>query len=163
MLLTQYYAIAHNCPRPNYLAQISGQGANAVSSKDCTTYSAFTSTGTGADGQLQGNGCVYPESVQTLAGQLSSAGKTWKGYMEDMSSPCLHPELGAKDSHQGAKVGDQYATRHNPFVYFRASPPSRSARATYVDFDQLAGDLASVPTTPNLSYITPNLCNDGHD
>jgi hypothetical protein len=32
-----------------------------------------------------------------------------------------------------------------------------------VNFDQLAGDLASVQTTPNLSYITPNLCNDGHD
>jgi hypothetical protein len=27
----------------------------------------------------------------------------------------------------------------------------------------LATDLQSVATTPNLSFITPNLCNDGHD
>jgi hypothetical protein len=27
----------------------------------------------------------------------------------------------------------------------------------------LATDLHSVATTPNLSFITPNLCNDGHD
>ena len=32
-----------------------------------------------------------------------------------------------------------------------------------VAFTHLADDLKSVPTTPNLSYITPNLCNDGHD
>ncbi len=33
------------------------------------------------------SGCVYPNSVPTLASQLSSAGKTWKGYMEDMATP----------------------------------------------------------------------------
>ena len=27
----------------------------------------------------------------------------------------------------------------------------------------LATDLKSVATTPNLSFITPNLCYDGHD
>ncbi|HEV7167477.1 MAG TPA: alkaline phosphatase family protein [Micrococcaceae bacterium] len=40
---------------------------------------------------------------------------------------------------------------------------SPDCQANDVNFDQLAGDLASVQTTPNLSYITPNLCNDGHD
>ena len=29
--------------------------------------------------------------------------------------------------------------------------------------DQLTGDLQRASTTPNLSYITPNLCDDGHD
>jgi len=162
VLLTQYYAIAH-LSAPNYLAQISGQGSNAATRKDCGTYSTLDSTGTGADGQVQGTGCVYPESVQTVAGQLTAAGKTWKGYMEDMSSPCLHPQLGARDSHQSAQTGDQYATRHNPFVYFRSITSSPDCQANDVNFDQLAGDVASVQTTPNLSYITPNLCNDGHD
>ena len=32
-----------------------------------------------------------------------------------------------------------------------------------VDFSHLATDLASVATTPNLSFITPNVCHDGHD
>ncbi len=162
VLLTQYYAIAH-LSLPNYLAQISGQGPNDATRKDCGTYEALNSTRVAAQGQVQGTGCVYPASVPTLAGQLGSVGKTWKGYMEDMNSSCRHPQLGARDGSQGAKVGDQYATRHNPFVYFRSITSSPECQSNVVDFSNLASDLGSVGTTPNLSYITPNLCNDGHD
>lgn len=162
VLLSEYYGIAHNS-NPNYLAQISGQASNPMTRSDCPTYAAFKQTGTASLGQLQGTGCVYPASVPTVAGQLSSAGKTWKGYMEDMQTPCQHPDLGAKDDHQGATVGDQYATRHNPFVYFEAITSSPDCQSNVVDFSNLAGDLQSTETTPNLAYITPNLCNDGHD
>lgn len=162
VLLSRYYGIAHNS-NPNYLAQISGQASNEMTRNDCPTYAPFKQTGTASLGQVQGTGCVYPASVPTLAGQLSAAGKTWKGYMEDMQSPCQHPELGAKDDHQGANVGDQYATRHNPFVYFESITSSPDCQSNVVDFGNLAGDLKSIDTTPNLSYISPNLCNDGHD
>ncbi|MGO4805153.1 alkaline phosphatase family protein [Arthrobacter sp. 2MCAF15] len=162
VLLSDYYGIAHNS-NPNYLAQISGQAANPMTREDCPTYAAFQMTGTAALGQAEGTGCVYPESVPTVAGQLSAAGKTWKGYMEDMGTPCRHPKLGGKDSSQGAKVGDQYATRHNPFVYFQAITSSPDCQSNVVDFGELQTDLQSVDTTPNLSYISPNLCNDGHD
>ncbi|QYF91308.1 alkaline phosphatase family protein [Arthrobacter sp. PAMC25284] len=123
----------------------------------------FTVTGTVTPGQVQGAGCVYPASIPTVAGQLSAAGKTWKGYMEDMQTPCQHPEPGAKDDHQGARAGDQYATRHNPFVYFEEITSSRDCRHNVLDFSSLAGDLRSVSSTPNPAYITSNLCNDGHD
>lgn len=162
VLLSQYYGIAHHS-NPNYLAQISGQAANEMTRDDCPTYAPFTQTGLAAQGQVQGNGCVYPASVPTLPGQLSAAGKTWKGYMEDMKTPCLHPALGAKDDHQNAKANDQYATRHNPFVYFEQITSSPDCQANVVDFTEFAGDLKSLATTPALSYITPNLCNDGHD
>jgi phospholipase C len=162
VLLSDYYGIAHNS-NPNYLAQISGQASNEMTRADCTTYAPFQQTGTAALGQVEGTGCVYPASVPTVAGQLSAAGKTWKGYMEDMGTPCRHPDLGAKDDSQGAKVGDQYATRHNPFVYFESITSSADCQGNVVDFSKLAGDLQSVATTPNLSYISPNLCNDGHD
>ena len=162
VLLSEYYGIAHNS-NPNYLAQISGQASNAMTRDDCPTYTAFHQTGMAELGQVEGTGCVYPASVPTVAGQLSAAGKTWKGYMEDMGTPCRHPKLGAKDSSQGAKEGDQYATRHNPFVYFESITSSPDCQSNVVDFGELAGDLQSVDTTPNLSYISPNLCNDGHD
>jgi hypothetical protein len=162
VLLSQYYGIAHNS-NPDYLAQISGQASNEMTRKDCPTYARFQQTGTTEPGQVQGTGCVYPSSVPTVAGQLSAAGKTWKGYMEDMGTPCQHPAPGAKDDHQGAQVGDQYATRHNPFVYFEAITSSPDCQKNVVDFTNFAGDLKSADTTPNLSYITPNLCNDGHD
>jgi hypothetical protein len=162
VLLSQYYGIDHNS-HPNYLAQISGQGSNAMTRLDCPVYAKFKQTGTSEPGQVKGTGCVYPASVPTLAGQLSSAGKTWKGYMEDMGAPCQHPEPGSIDDHHKAKVGDQYATRHNPFVYFEEITSSPECQNNVVDYTHFADDLKSTDTTPNLSYITPNLCNDGHD
>jgi hypothetical protein len=162
VLPSEYYAIGHKS-LPNYIAQLSGQGPNPVTSDDCTTYEAFNATGTADLGQVQGSGCVYPGSVPTLAGQLSAAGKTWKGYMEDMGTPCRHPEVGAEDTNQNAGSESQYATRHNPFVYFSSITSSPECRSNVVDFSTLAGDLKSADTTPDLSYISPNLCSDGHD
>ncbi len=162
VLLSEYYGIAHHSA-PNYLAQISGQGPNPLTEADCTTYGPFRQTGTAAPGQVVGTGCVYPTSVPTVAGQLTAAGKTWKGYMEDMQTPCEHPELGAKDDHHSATVGDEYATRHNPFVYFESITSTPQCQSNVVPFAQLADDLKSVGTTPNLAYISPNLCDDGHD
>ncbi|MDJ0356121.1 alkaline phosphatase family protein [Paenarthrobacter sp. PH39-S1] len=162
VLLSSYYSIAHSS-LPNYIAQISGQAPNTRTLKDCAVYSKFADTGTVPPGQWVGTGCVYPAAVPTVADQLTSAGKTWKGYMEDMKTPCRHPELGAADDTKKAVVGDQYAARHNPFVYFAGITGSPQCAANVVDLDALTGDLASAATTPNLSYITPNLCSDGHD
>jgi hypothetical protein len=168
MLLDFYYATAHNS-LPNYIAQISGQGPNADTQADCQTFSDFQGTGTVAPGQAVGQGCVYPASVRTLPEQLDAKGFTWAGYMEDMAhSPapntCRHPALNSKDDTQTAEPGDQYAVRHNPFMYFH----SIIDRQDYCDrhvlpLKRLPVALGSVATTPNFSYITPNLCHDGHD
>ncbi|WP_226758796.1 alkaline phosphatase family protein [Arthrobacter sp. SO3] len=162
VLLTNYYGISHNS-LPNYLAQISGQPPNDSTRRDCHTYTPFKPSGTDSQGRLLGDGCVFPADVPTLAGQLVAAGKSWRGYMEDMPSPCQHPGLGAVDEHLKAAPGDQYATRHNPFVYFQSVTSSPDCSKNVVNFSALQQDLKSVDTTPNLSYITPNLCHDGHD
>ncbi|MDQ0756598.1 alkaline phosphatase family protein [Arthrobacter sp. B3I4] len=162
VLLSNYYGISHNS-LPNYLAQISGQPPNSSTEHDCHTYSPFESSGVDSEGRLQGEGCVFPAQVPTLAGQLSQAGKTWRGYMEDMGSPCQHPALAAEDGHVKATPDDQYGTRHNPFVYFRSITSTADCAKNVVNFAALQRDLRSVDTTRNLSYITPNLCHDGHD
>ncbi|WP_344367569.1 alkaline phosphatase family protein [Arthrobacter humicola] len=162
VLLNQYYGTAHNS-QPNYVAQISGQGPNPQMQADCQTYSPFAEAGTASQGQAVGDGCVFPDTVPTVAGQLTAAGKTWKGYMEDMGTPCRHPALGAVDDTQKARVGDQYAARHNPFVYFAGITGSPDCAKNDVDLTALTKDLTSVATTANLSMITPNLCHDGHD
>lgn len=162
VLLNSYYGTAHNS-QPNYVAEISGQGPNPQMQGDCQTYSPFAGSGTVAPGQAVGDGCVFPSTVKTVADQLSSTGQTWKGYMEDMGTPCRHPALGAIDDTQKAKVGDQYAARHNPFVYFQSITGSADCAKNDVDLSRLPTDLASAGTTPNLSLITPNLCDDGHD
>ena len=162
VLLTQYYGTAHNS-QPNYAAQISGQGPNPQMQGDCQVYSSFVGAGTVAPGQAVGQGCVFPASVPTIADQMQAAGLSWKGYMEDMGTPCRHPALNQPDDTQQARVGDQYAARHNPFVYFSSITGSPSCAQRDVDLAQLPQDLQSITTTPNLAYITPDLCHDGHD
>ncbi|WP_237563546.1 alkaline phosphatase family protein [Arthrobacter sp. H-02-3] len=162
VLLNQFYGTAHNS-QPNYVAQISGQGPNPQMQADCQTYSPFAGAGTASQGQAVGDGCVFPDTVPTVAGQLTAAGKAWKGYMEDMGTPCRHPALGAVDDTQKARVGDQYAARHNPFVYFAGITGSPDCAKNDVDLTALTKDLTSAATTANLSMITPNLCHDGHD
>jgi hypothetical protein len=161
-LLTQYYGIGH-ASLDNYVAEISGQSPNPNTQADCLTYTDFVATGTGAYGQALGRGCVYPKSVATIADQLAAAGKTWRGYMEDMRTPCRHPAIGQVDPTLAARVGDMYATRHDPFVYFHSITDSPSCAQNVVDFGRLATDLKSVATTPNLVFVTPNVCHDGHD
>ncbi|MGH1524523.1 alkaline phosphatase family protein [Leifsonia sp. L25] len=162
VLLDSYYGTAHNS-QPNYVAEISGQGPNPQMQADCQTYSPFVGSGTAAPGQAVGDGCVFPSTVKTVADQLTASGRTWKGYMEDMGTPCRHPALGALDDTQKAKVGDEYAARHNPFMYFQSITGSADCATNDVDLSNLPTDLATVATTPNLSLITPNLCDDGHD
>jgi len=161
-LLTEYYGTAHNS-LGNYIAQVSGQGPNPQTQGDCQIYSDFVQAGTVAPDQAVGQGCVYPSSVQTVADQLEAKGLTWKAYMEDMGTSCRHPEPNTQDDTQQAEVGDQYAARHNPFVYFRSLLASGSCERNDVDLGRLPADLADSATTANLTYITPNLCNDGHD
>nr|WP_238345248.1 alkaline phosphatase family protein [Actinopolymorpha cephalotaxi] len=161
-LLSQYYGTAHNS-LPNYVAQISGQGPSKQTQGDCQIYSGFAAAGTAEPQQAVGDGCVYPRSVRTVADQLEAKRLTWRGYMEDMSTPCRHPQPNEPDDTQKARPGDQYAARHNPFVYFHSVIDSPSCAKNDVDLKELTTDLRSVATTPNLSYITPNLCNDAHD
>ena len=108
---------------------------NPQTQGDCQIYTDFTRVSTTGEGQAVGSGCVYPASVPTLANQLASRNLTWKGYMQDIAnSPteaksCRHPAIGTRDDTQVARVGDQYATRHNPFVYFHAIIDSPSCAA----------------------------------
>lgn len=163
VLLRNYYGTAHNS-QPNYIAQISGQAPNPQMQGDCQVFSAFVGSGTQAPQQAVGDGCVFPKSVRSLPIQLDNAGYSWRGYMQDIHTPCRHPQLNSQDGTQSAKKGDQYATRHDPFMYFQ-SIIGRPAycKSHVVGLRYLTHDLKSKATTRNLSYITPNLCSDGHD
>jgi hypothetical protein len=157
-----YYGVTHQS-LGNYIALVGGQGSNPITQADCPLFLDVVPGSVGAAGQAIGVGCVYPPGVKTIADQLSGAGLTWKGYMEDMGQPCRHPAIGAPDPTQSARPGDQYAARHNPFVYFHSIIDSPACAQNDVPLDRLPGDLASAASTPSYSFITPNLCNDGHD
>jgi hypothetical protein len=182
VMLNQYYATGH-VSLDNYIAMVSGQSSTVQTHVDCTFYDDFQLTGITPDGQAIGSGCVFPRQIKTVADQLKAAGKTWKGYMEDMGKNPLREQatcgqplitinnvtqvaLNQVDGTQGAEAfpgGDQYAARHNPFVYFHSLIDSGECAKHVVNFNQLQTDLAFESTTPNFSFITPNLCHDGHD
>jgi hypothetical protein len=164
-----YYATGH-LSLDNYISMVSGQAPNVYTQADCPFYTDVVPGLPVADGQVLGVGCVYPPGVQNIATQLETNGYTWKGYMQDManSAPgepasCRHPALATADDTQEAKPTDQYAARHNPFVYFHSVIDFPTCQANDVDLNQLAGDLRSAATTPDYAFITPDLCNDGHD
>jgi hypothetical protein len=168
-LLPDYYGIGH-FSLDNYIAMISGQPPNPATQGDCQSFTPFDQTGTAADGVAVGTGCIYPAGVATITSQLAAKGLTWKAYMEDYGNipsheapACGITKIGKKDSTQHAIVGDQYASRHDPFVYFSSIIATPACATNVVNLSALKGDLQTVATTPNFSYITPNLCNDGHD
>jgi phosphatidylinositol-3-phosphatase len=175
-ILTRYYGTGH-FSLDNYLAMISGQASSKATEADCEEFTDFQLQKVDGDGQAVGTGCVYPAEIKTLADQLHGAGLSWKGYMEDMgndpareSPACGHPTLNEKDPTQAAEApragvpaGDQYAARHDPFVYFHSIIDTPACAANVVNLEALTKDLESLRTTPNFSFITPNLCNDGHD
>jgi len=171
-LLRQYYSIGHYS-LDNYVALISGQAPNEATQMDCPVFLEFRPAASGLDahGQLPGVGCVYPPLVKTLPDQLEAAGLTWRAYMEDMGNnpareraTCAHVAVGARDATDVAQIGDQYATKHNPFVYFHSIIDDEPrCRAHVVNLTALRQDLKSAPTTPNYVFITPSLCSDGHD
>jgi hypothetical protein len=95
---------------------------------------------------------------------------------------CAHPVIGTPDltnTAQGSPIVDQYADRHAPFVYFHSviDDPQRCNRHVVpvgtvtvglngspdVFSGHLYQDLQRINTTPNFMFVTPNLCNDGHD
>jgi phosphatidylinositol-3-phosphatase len=174
-LLTQYHATGHYS-LDNYISMISGQAPNNTTSGDCVKYENFNHTTKPATlnsaGQAVGNGCVYPTNVLTLADQLNTAGITWHGYMQNMGlqkgreqATCGVPHTDKQhyDDTQVATKHDMYAARHNPFVYFHSLINSGTCAANVVPYRKLHADLGSIATTSHFNFISPNLCNDGHD
>ncbi len=184
-LLEDYYASGHES-NDNYISIVSGQPPNPDNQADCQDFDNFLDPSTEADGVESGVGCVYPASIANIGTQLTAAGKRWKAYEQDMgndpnreAAACGHPALEGKDETQDAVEGDGYAARHDPFVYFHSviddqrycdehvvalgSTSGAMPAGALKGETGLATDLRKAGTTPSFSFITPNLCEDGHD
>ena len=137
-------------PYLNSLAQrwSLASGYSGVSHPSLPNYLALIGGGTfGVSSDC--TGCFV--SAPSLPDRLDAAGKTWKAYMEGMPAPCYVGSAG------------EYAQKHDPFIYFNdiRTDPSRCDRI--VPYSSLASDFSSPSTAPNFAFVTPNLCNDGHD
>lgn len=89
----------------------------------------------------------------SLPDLIEASGRTWKAYQEDMQTPCA---LGSQDE-------DEYVQKHNPFVYFNSIRLDEArCQSKVVPLEQLWKD-AEAGMLPSYSFVTPNMCNNGHD
>jgi hypothetical protein len=179
-LILNYYSVAGS-PLANEIALTSGQGPTAETASDCPVFSRIHPGRKGPRGQILGSGCVYPPATRTLAGQLTSAGDSWKAYLQGVgtqgasadrasadgagtgsASACKVPKLGSKQP-QAARTSTSYLAWRNPFIYFRSLTAGSTCRSHEVGLGQLANDLKSAAKTPSLAYIVPSPCNDGSE
>jgi hypothetical protein len=144
-----------SAPFINALSSQYGLATNysAVTHPSLPNYIALTSASTDGittDCNPPAAGCIV--NVPNIADEIEAAGKTWKAYAENMPSACY------------AENSGDYATKHEPFLYYQdiSGNPARCA-AHVVPYTQLATDLKSAATTPNYAFITPNLCDDMHN
>jgi hypothetical protein len=168
-LIPNYYAVAGGS-LANQIALISGQGPTPETAANCPTYADIVPGTVSAEGQVEGNGCVYPSTVETLPNQLKAAGERWRAYVEDIDHgtelgqalACRRPALGGPDTSPLPLPGDAYETWRNPFVFFHSIvDKTKECEENDVGLERLAYDLKAAKKTPALSYIVPDACHSG--
>jgi hypothetical protein len=167
LLIPNYYGVTAGV-LANEIALLSGQGPTVETAANCPDYTAITpATVSETAGQIEGAGCAYPETVESLPTQLEEKELTWRAYVEDMENGgaigqpwrCRKPTAGIADP--PASPGDQYLNWRNPVVYFSAIAASKECEKHDVGFEVLTKDLKAKKKTPALSLIFPDACHAG--
>lgn len=151
-LLANYYAVSQG-GLANEVALLSGQGPTPQTVEGCPEYKPIDPGTLSVEGQVEGEGCVYPKEAETLPGQLAKAKLSWKAYVEAPGG----------DEAAAPPPESCYLTPRNPFGYFAGVTESAECAQNDVGLDQLAPDLKKAETTPTFSYILPSTCHDGSD
>lgn len=86
-----------------------------------------------------------------LGSELSAAGISWGAFMQGVSRPC----------YLGTSYGS-YAAKHDPFRYFSRVRRSPRLCRHILPLGRFYADSGG-GTLPRFSFVTPNVCNDGHD
>jgi hypothetical protein len=167
LLIPNYYGVTAGV-LANEIALLSGQGPTLETVANCPDYTAITPATVSATAeQVEGAGCAYPNTVESLPTQLEEKELTWRAYVEDMENGgaigqpwrCRRPTAGIADP--PASPGDQYLNWRNPVVYFSAIAASKECEKHDVGFEILTKDLKAKKKTPALSLIFPDACHAG--
>lgn len=148
-LLPNYFAVTAG-ELANQIALISGQGPTPETAAGCPNYADVTPGTESPEGQVEGNGCLYPATTEALPGQMTEAGLKWRAYIEE-------PEDGAQQ--EGCAV-----SARNPFVYFHTIVDDPACGEAVVGLPQLNKDLQGKGEKfPALAYIVPDDCHKGDE
>jgi len=167
LLIPNYYGVTAGV-LANEVALLSGQGPTLETAANCPHFSAITpATVSLTAEQIEGVGCAYPKTVESLPTQLEEKELEWRAYVEGMENGgaigqpwrCRRPTVGVPDP--PASPSDQYLNWRNPVVYFSAIAEGEGCEKHDVGFEVLTKDLKAKTKTPALSLIFPDACHSG--
>jgi len=158
-LATDYFGVTHPS-EPNYVALVGGSFFGIQDDNQFYCIPALAST----DTNCAGTTVNHTIANQSIADQLTAAGKTWKGYFQNLPFAATTPvpvgpnPIGPYTFKWPSTTNALYASKHNPFVNFTGS---QTAFSNMVPDSQLGVDLAT-GQLPNFSLVVPDQCNDMH-
>jgi hypothetical protein len=137
-------------PYANALARRYGLATQSfsIAHPSLPNYLALTS---GSTQGITSDCTTCSSAAPNIVDQLEAAHVSWKVYLENVPTPCF----------KGAGAGE-YAKKHNPFIYYDDVADSARRCDELVGFGRLASDLRH-GRLPTYAWISPNLCDDGHD
>jgi hypothetical protein len=100
-----------------------------------------------ADCAQGGDACRV--TAPSLPGELITASKTWKGYVQGATAPCAAPPQGG------------FTVSRDPFPYL--DDVAGGCADADGSLDALETDLAAAKSAPSLAWVVPDRCHDGHD
>jgi len=149
-LLSNYFAVTKG-ELANRIALISGQGPTPETAANCPSYSDLSPGTESTEGQIEGNGCIYPATTKALPEQLDEKELTWRAYIDAEGTP---EEASATGT---APPPGCYLTPRNPFAYFHSIFDGGKCGESDTGLAQLAKDLTLKPDKfPTLAYISPS-------
>ena len=165
-IATNYNGVWHPS-LPNYVAMITGDWTGTDVIGTGHTYPKGSAVGISDDDSpsvavdygppANPSSHRWTVNLPSLAGQLVTAGKDWRAYLQNIPIAGTHFANWPGDSNT-AKL---YAVKHNPFPYVAEVQDDPAQFAKQVPIEQLFSDLGS-GQVPAFSYIVPDQCRDMH-
>lgn len=168
-VIPNYYAVAQG-ELANNIALVSGQGPTWQIARNCPDYTAISPGNfDSVTQQVLGDGCVFPNNVQTIGDAIGGTGKTWGAYVQGIdngangrSSVCRTPTSGAPDPDHRTDANNAYASWSNPFVYFQSVTTGANCPYAIFGLSSLYADLQNDKSAA-FSMIVPDRCHSGSD
>jgi hypothetical protein len=160
-LVTNYDAVASS-PLANEVALISGQGPTQQTAANCPTYAYIDPGKTGKHQQVLGDGCIYPQTTESLPQQFVADGLSWKAYVQGIGEGCATQSGSATSSSSSssstttsAAATSTAATSTAATSTVGASTTSSTTTAGACPAGGTASGTTTVPTTTSTTPTTP--------
>jgi hypothetical protein len=144
-LVVNYDAVASSS-LANEVALISGQGPTQQTAANCPTYAYVDPGKLGKQQQVLGDGCIYPQTTESLPQQFVADGLSWKAYVQGIG------EGGCAQSGSTTASSSSSTSSTTPTV---PSPPVGTTSSTSTSSSSTAAGGCQASSTPTASSTTP--------